>query len=74
MQLPVNAVLYSPMLPDIIGYLLGKQIIEVQAGDVVTSLFLRLHIGLRHLVLNPNQALYHRPSLGNGFSKIALYR
>ena len=62
------------MFPDIIGNFLSRQIIEVQAGDVVTSLFLRLHIGLRHLVLNPNQALYHRPSLGNGFSKIALYK
>ena len=53
-QLLVKTVSYPPMLPDIIGYFLGRQSIEVQAGYVVTCLFLRLCIGLRHLVFNPN--------------------
>ena len=70
----MKTVFYPPMLPDIIGGLPGRQIIEVQAGDLVTCLFLQLCIGLQHLVFNPNKALHHRPSLGNGIGKIALCR
>ena len=62
------------MLPDIIGYFPGRQIVEVQDEDVVTCLFLWLCIGLRYLVFKPNKAHYHRPALGNGIGKIALSR
>ena len=53
-QLLVKTVFYPPMLPDIIGYFPGGQIVEVQAEDVVTCLFLWLCIGLRYPVFNPN--------------------